>query len=142
MESLSIASTMCSNKGRPSRSGMKAFHQMITELRSKTAGMSLSDMMDSVVTGVGYMDYLLDEADSTEKYLEQEEYINKLNDSFAEYEKESAEQGVEPSLIEFLRMNGVEGTTVDVDTDPSRKRVYVHLKEGRPKSTDTLPGVS
>lgn len=111
----------CENAGISGKAGngMKSFHQTILELRSETGNMKLSDMLDKVIQSVGYMDYLADEADSTEKYLEMEEYIGKLRDSFIEYEQEKAENGEEPSLIDFMRMNGVEGTTVDVDTDPS-----------------------
>ena len=101
--------------------GMKEFHEMIMELRDKTENMSLSDMLDTVIRETDYMTYLSDEAETTEKYLEQEEYINKLRDSFIDYEREMSEQGEEASLIEFMRMNGVEGTTIDVDSDPANK---------------------
>ncbi|MBQ9607211.1 MAG: UvrD-helicase domain-containing protein [Lachnospiraceae bacterium] len=99
--------------------GMKEFHDMITDLRDRTSGMKLEDMLDEVLKYTDYMTYLADEADTTEKYLEQEEYINKLRDSFIEYEADFDPETGEPSLIDFMRMNGVEGTTVDMDTDPS-----------------------
>ena len=126
-------------------SGLKAFYELIVGLRERTEGMKLADMLDEVIKETDYMTYLADEADTTEKYLEQEEYINKLRDSLTEYEvgfeetertgsaesagdpgadaipdyAEGSEAGVTgPSLIDFMRMNGVEGTTVDVDTDP------------------------
>lgn len=119
-------------------SGMKTFYEMIERLRERTEGMRLSDMLDEVLKETDYMTYLADEAETTEKYLEQEEYINKLRDSLTEYEAGFAagsgedteadagsdpasdtDMGAsEPSLIDFMRMNGVEGTTVDVDTDP------------------------
>jgi DNA helicase-2/ATP-dependent DNA helicase PcrA len=108
--------------------GMKDFHEMILMLRERTRGMKLADMLDEVVKSTDYMGYLADEADTTEKYLEQQEYIAKLRDSLTEYESEYEERAGEigidgtsagPSLIDFMRMNGVEGTTVDVDTDPS-----------------------
>ena len=106
--------------------GMKDFHEMIMELRERTSGMRLEDMLDEVLEYTAYMSYLSDEADTTEKYLEQEEYIGKLKDSFIEYEDNfektedpSAPEG--PSLIHFMRMNGVEGTTIDVDTDPANQ---------------------
>ncbi len=119
--SLLEACGRCENAGISGKAGkgMKEFYETMMELRGETAGIKLSDMLDRVIKTVGYMDYLADEADSTEKYLEQEEYINKLKDSFIEYENEKEEAGEEPSLIDFMRMNGVEGTTVDVDTDPS-----------------------
>ena len=107
--------------------GMRAFHEMIQTLRERTRGMKLADMLDEVVKGTDYMGYLADESDTTEKYLEQEEYIAKLKDSLTEYERDfeeamsgASEDGATagPSLIDFMRMNGVEGTTVDVDTDP------------------------
>ncbi|MBQ5534706.1 MAG: UvrD-helicase domain-containing protein, partial [Lachnospiraceae bacterium] len=107
--------------------GMRAFHEMIHSLRERTRGMKLADMLDEVVKGTDYMGYLADEADTTEKYLEQEEYITKLKDSLTEYERDYEETvavasdeiaPAGPSLIDFMRMNGVEGTTVDVDTDP------------------------
>ena len=119
--SLLEACGRCENAGISGKAGkgMKDFHEMIMELRSETAGLSLADMLDQVIKGTDYMYYLSGEAESTEKYLEQEEYINKLKDSLAEYEKEKAENGEEASLIDFMRMNGVEGTTVDNDSDPS-----------------------
>ena len=119
--SLLEACGRCENAGISGKAGtgMKSFYDTVMELRDETAGMNLADMTDSVISAFGYMDYLADEADSTEKYLEQEEYINKLKDSLAEYEKECAENGEPVSLTDFMRMNGVEGTTVDVDTDPS-----------------------
>ncbi|MBQ7583632.1 MAG: UvrD-helicase domain-containing protein [Lachnospiraceae bacterium] len=119
--SLLEACGRCENAGISGKAGrgMKEFYETITELRSETAGMKLSDMLDKVIEGTCYMDHLSGEADSTEKYLEQEEYINKLRESLEEYEKEASENGGEASLIDFMRMNGVEGTTVDVDTDPS-----------------------
>ena len=107
--------------------GMRAFHEMIQTLRERTRGMKLADMLDEVVKGTDYMGYLADESDTTEKYLEQEEYITKLKDSLTEYERDYEETvavasdeiaPAGPSLIDFMRMNGVEGTTVDVDTDP------------------------
>ncbi|MBQ2454167.1 MAG: UvrD-helicase domain-containing protein, partial [Lachnospiraceae bacterium] len=107
--------------------GMRAFDEMIHSLRERTRGMKLADMLDEVVKGTDYMGYLADEADTTEKYLEQEEYITKLKDSLTEYERDYEETvavasdeiaPAGPSLIDFMRMNGVEGTTVDVDTDP------------------------
>ena len=115
--SLLEACGRCENAGISGKAGkgMKDFHEMIMELRSETAGLSLADMLDQVIKGTDYMYYLSGEAESTEKYLEQEEYINKLKDSLAEYEKEKAENGEEASLIDFMRMNGVEGTTVDND---------------------------
>ncbi len=119
-------------------SGMKAFYEMIAGLRERTEGMKLADMLNEVIKESDYMTYLADEADTTEKYLEQEEYINKLRDSLTEYEagfgtasggdmdtdgssEYAADTGMEaaqPSIVDFMRMNGVEGTTVDVDTDP------------------------
>lgn len=100
--------------------GIKEFYETIEMLKDRTAGMKLADMVDEVIRETDYMTYLADVSDSTEKYLEQEEYISKLKDSLTEYEAEF-EPGVvtSPSLIDFMRMNGIEGTTVDVDTDPS-----------------------
>ncbi len=119
--SLFEACGRCENAGISGKAGngMREFYEMITGLRSETEGMPLSEMMDRVINVTGYMDYLYDESDNTEKYLEQEEYINKLGDSLAEYEKEASEKGEEATLIDFMRMNGVEGTNVDIDTDPS-----------------------
>ena len=119
--SLLEACGRCENAGIGGKAGrgMKEFYDMIISLREETAGMTLSDMTDRVIKASGYMDYLADEADSTEKYLEQEEYINKLKDSFDEYEHDKLESGELPSLIDFMRMNGVEGATVDADSDPS-----------------------
>ncbi|MCR5747111.1 MAG: UvrD-helicase domain-containing protein [Lachnospiraceae bacterium] len=111
-------------------SGMKSFYDMVISLRDRTRGMKLADMMEEVLKETDYKGYLSDEADTTEKYLEQEEYINKLHDSLLEYEAgfdgntdndpemPRDEAVISPSLIDFMRMNGVEGTTVDVDTDP------------------------
>ncbi|MCR5773480.1 MAG: UvrD-helicase domain-containing protein [Lachnospiraceae bacterium] len=95
--------------------GMKDFYEMIMSLKERTSGKKLADMLDEVLKVTDYMTYLADEADTTEKYLEQQEYIGKLKDSLTEYESEAEE----PSIVDFMRMNGVEGTTVDVDTDPS-----------------------
>ncbi len=99
--------------------GMKGFYELMTALHEKTRDMSLPDMLDTVIKETDYLTYLADVSETTEKYLEQEEYIGKLKDSFIEYENEKKELGEEPSLIDFMRMNGVEGTTVDLDSDPS-----------------------
>lgn len=99
--------------------GLRDFYEMISKLHDSTLNMKLEDMLDEVIKYTGYMTYLADEAETTEKYLEQEEYINKLRDSFIEYEAGFENEDGEPSLIDFMRMNGVEGTTVDMDTDPS-----------------------
>ncbi len=100
--------------------GIKEFYETIELLKDRTSGMKLADMVDEVIRETDYMTYLADVSDSTEKYLEQEEYISKLKDSLTEYEAEF-EPGVvtSPSLIDFMRMNGIEGTTIDADNDPS-----------------------
>ncbi len=94
--------------------GMKEFYEMIMEVRECTEGRKLEEVLDEILKASDYMTYLSDEADTTEKYLEQQEYIQKLRDSLIEYQEDAEE----PSLIDFMRINGIEGTTVDVDTDP------------------------
>ena len=94
--------------------GLKDFYGMIKDLAERTADMKPDAMMDEVLKGTDYMTYLSDEAETTEKYLEQQEYVAKLRDSLTEYQEETEE----PSLADFMRMNGVEGVSVDTDTAP------------------------
>lgn len=93
---------------------MKGFYQMMLELREKSRRMTLSEITDEIIKETGYMQYLASEAESTEKFLEMSEYINKLKESLDLYEKEEEN----PNIVDFMRMNGVEGTSVDKDAAP------------------------
>ena len=89
--------------------GLKDFTSTILAIRDDARNMRLSEIVDRVIEDVGYNSYLLMEADNTEKYAEMKEYINKLKEALDEYEDETDE----PDLIDFMRQNGVEGTTID-----------------------------
>ena len=131
----------CMEPGKAGVSGkgakaVKDFYTTIEGLRESTLGMSLEEKLTRILKTVDYMTYLSDEAETTEKYLEQEEYIQKLKDSLKEYEEEAEE----PSLIDFLRINGIEGTTVDVDTDPGNEDKVLIMTMHNAKGLE-FPGV-
>ena len=100
--------------------GLKDFTSTILAIREAAKDMKLSEVVDKVIEDVGYNGYMLMESDSTEKYTEMREYIDKLKEALDEYEAETEES----DLIDFMRQNGVEGTTID--------------KLGNPESDDRI----
>lgn len=95
-------------------SAMMGFYRMLLEIRGRSRSIPLSATVDEIIKETGYMQYLAGEAESTEKFLEMSEYINKLKESLDIYEKEEEN----PNIVDFMRMNGVEGTSVDKDEAP------------------------
>ncbi len=93
---------------------LQDFHDEMKEIREKLNGMHLAEFLDLVLQETGYLIYLDEEVETPEEYKEKVEYIEKLRETLVEYE-----QGTEnPDLIDFMRMNGVEGNNVDQDSSP------------------------
>lgn len=88
---------------------IKGFDYLIQGLRGKQAYLSLAELLDAVIDATDYMDYIKGEADTPEKFIEMKEYITKLRDTLVVYEEETEE----PDLMEFMRINGVEGPSLD-----------------------------
>ena len=95
--------------------GIKSFTEMILGIRNEAKNMKLSDVVTRIISESGYDQYMLMESDSTEKYAEMKDYINKLKEALDSYEEDAEE----PDLIDFMRQNGVEGSTIDKVTDES-----------------------
>lgn len=104
---------------------LKAFDYLIQTLRGKMEYMSYAQLLDAVIDDIDYMDYLENEADSREKYIEMQEYIDKLKDTLTAYE-ESVET---PDLMEFMRLNGVEGSSLDKNNDDDEKKMTLEEKK-------------
>ena len=92
---------------------MKDFYMLMTELKQKSAQMRLSDFTDLVLKESGYLHYLDEEAETPEEYDEMIDYIDKLKEALDEYEDSTDE----PDIIDFMRINGVEGNNVDTALD-------------------------
>ena len=96
---------------------LKDFYESMKELKRKSEGMRLSGFTDLVLKETGYLYYLDEEADTPEEYNEMIEYIDKLKESLDEYEDNTEN----PDIIDFMRINGVEGNNVDSAFDEDDK---------------------
>lgn len=92
---------------------IKGFDYLIQRLRTVLREGSFGELLDAVIDETEYMDYLGNEAETPEKYAEMQEYIAKLRETLTVYEEESEQ----PDLMEFMRLNGVEGSSVDKSPD-------------------------
>ena len=102
--------------------GLKEFTESILNIRKDAANMKLSETVDRIISDCGYHDYMMSEAESTEKFVEMKEYISRLKEALDLYEEETDE----PDLIDFMRQNGVEGNNVDkLTNETSGERVRV-----------------
>lgn len=91
------------------KAAVKEFYGMSENIRSRRKDMSFSEMLDSIIDETGYLEYLMSEAETSEKYREQREYIDKLKETLDAYEDETDE----PDLTDFMRLNGLEGNNID-----------------------------
>ncbi len=89
--------------------GLLSFYQMILDIREDMKDAKFSEILDRIIKDTGYNEYLMGEADTTDKYLEFIDYINKLKESLDSYEEDTDE----PDLIDFMRQNGLEGNNLD-----------------------------
>jgi DNA helicase-2/ATP-dependent DNA helicase PcrA len=92
---------------------IKGFDYLIQSLRGKMKYLGLAELLDAIVEDTEYLDYLEGEADNQEKFAEMQEYIAKLRETLTVYEEENEE----PDLMEFMRLNGVEGSSLDKSMD-------------------------
>lgn len=88
---------------------IKGFHTLIEDIRQDMRYMSLSKVLDEIIERTDYLEWLEDKSETNEKYLEAVEYINKLKETLDIYEEETDE----PSLADFMRLNGIEGNNLD-----------------------------
>ena len=107
-----IAPENCGIGGKTAAS-LKDFYKCMKELKGKAGQMRLSDFTDLVMKESGYLFYLDEAAETHEEYVEMTEYIDKLKEALDEYE-DNAE---EPDIIDFMRINGVEGNNIDTALD-------------------------
>ena len=88
---------------------MHGFYDLIAGIRENMASKSLSGVLDEIIEKTGYMDWLEEKSENEEKFFEATEYINKLKETLDIYEEETEE----PSLVDFMRVNGIEGNNLD-----------------------------
>lgn len=88
---------------------IKGFDYLIQRMRTKMKDCTLGELLDAVVDETDYMDYIESESETPEKYAEMCEYIAKLRETLTVYEEENDH----PDLLEFMRLNGVEGSSLD-----------------------------
>ena len=100
-----------------SANAMHGFHDLIIGIREGMASKSLSEVLDEIIEQTGYMDWLEEKSENEEKFLEATEYINKLKETLDIYEEETDE----PSLVDFMRVNGIEGNNLDKVGDGDEK---------------------
>ena len=103
-------------KGKTAKA-LKDFHDTMKSLKEKSTGMRLSEFTDLVLKESGYIFYIDEEAETVEDYNETIEYIDKLKEALDEYEDNTDE----PDIIDFMRINGVEGNNVDKTLDEEDK---------------------
>ncbi len=104
------------------KASMKELYDLLLSFRKDFKEMSFSGVLDRIIEKTGYMEYLMSEAESAEKYKEQQEYIDKLKETLDSY----AEETDEPDLTDFMRINGLEGTNLDKEGEgESRDRVLI-----------------
>lgn len=88
---------------------IKGFDYCIQRLRAVMREGTFGELLDAIIDETEYMDYLGNEAETPEKYTEMQEYIAKLRETLTVYEEENEQ----PDLMEFMRQNGVEGSSLD-----------------------------
>ncbi|MBQ9503925.1 MAG: UvrD-helicase domain-containing protein [Lachnospiraceae bacterium] len=88
---------------------MHGFYDLIAGIRENMASKSLSGVLEEIIEKTGYMDWLEEKSENEEKFFEATEYINKLKETLDIYEEETEE----PSLVDFMRVNGIEGNNLD-----------------------------
>ncbi|SKC08611.1 DNA helicase-2 / ATP-dependent DNA helicase PcrA [Lachnospiraceae bacterium] len=104
------------------KTGFLGFFEMVKGIREDMKDAKFSEILDRIIKDTGYNDYLMSEADTTDKYLEFIDYINKLKESLDSYEEDADE----PDLVDFMRQNGLEGNNVDKTGEgESKDRVLV-----------------
>ncbi len=87
---------------------VREFASMIERLRSLSGDLSFSALLDEIIRASDYMDYLDSESETPERFEEQKEYIDKLKEALDAYEESTDE----PDLMDFMRLNGVEGNNI------------------------------
>ncbi len=103
-----------SSKGAQS---MRAFYDLIMDIRQDCEGMSFVRLLDTILERTDYLSYLEEKSETVEKYQEAVEYINKLKETLDIYEEETEE----PTLIDFMRVNGLEGNNLDKNGEGDRR---------------------
>lgn len=93
---------------------IQEFYEEKMRVRSLSDGIPLGQFLDLVLQESGYMDYLNAEAETPEEFTEKLSYIEKLKNSLVEYEEEAEA----PDILDFMRMNGIEGSSMDQDSAP------------------------
>ncbi len=88
---------------------MHGFYDLIAGIRENMASKSLSGVLEEIIEKTGYMGWLEEKSENEEKFFEATEYINKLKETLDIYEEETEE----PSLVDFMRVNGIEGNNLD-----------------------------
>ncbi len=96
---------------------LKDFYSDMKEIKEGSEGMRLSDLTDLVLKKSGYLYYLDEEAETPEEYEETIEYIDKLKEALDEYENNTEN----PDIVDFMRINGVEGNNIDKTLDEKDK---------------------
>ncbi|MCR5625823.1 MAG: UvrD-helicase domain-containing protein [Lachnospiraceae bacterium] len=116
---LEIAGDAMRVPGMPSKAAnaMKTFYDMIMSIRADMKGKKLSEILDEIIEKTAYMDYLVGETETKEKYAEAVEYIDKLRETLDIYEEDTDE----PDLVDFMRQNGVEGNALDKTGESDEK---------------------
>lgn len=99
------------------KNAIKEFSEMVLRIRDAAKDLSFSGVLNRIIEETGYMDYLLMDAETPEKYKEEKEYIQKLRETLDAYEEESEE----PDLTDFMRQNGLEGNNLDKQGDSDTK---------------------
>ncbi len=111
------------------KAAVRSFYEMIVRIRKEGRDMSFSAILERIIEECSYLDYLLSEAESSEKYREQKEYIAKLKETLDAYEDETDE----PDLTDFMRINGLEGNNLDKEggDDPKNKVLIMTMHNAK-----------
>ncbi|MBO6149376.1 MAG: UvrD-helicase domain-containing protein [Lachnospiraceae bacterium] len=114
----------CGDKGRPipissnTRSKVRSFYDLIVKIRKETEGFPFSSILEKIIDETDYMNYLLQEAESKEKYEEMRQYIDKLKETLDSYEAETDN----PDIVDFMRQNGLEGNALDKNSEDGTEK--------------------
>ncbi len=103
------------------KAAIRDFYEMILRIRASSKNMGFSGTLNRILEETGYMDYLLMEAETPERYKEEKEYIEKLRETLDAYENETEE----PDLTDFMRQNGLEGSNLDKEGGDSKDKVLI-----------------
>ncbi len=86
----------------------KEFADMVYSLRERSADMSYSQLLTSIIMDFEYDKQMDADADTPEKYNELKDYVDKLKEALDVYEESTPE----PDLVDFMRQNGLEGNNL------------------------------